>query len=114
MTAIQRTINRDEVLAKVRALLAKKCRCDSGLITEDTRLLQDLELDGDDAEEFIDTFSREFGVDMSSFCFEEYFGPEVSCRSMLSVLTMGIIVRNGEKQPLTVGHLVNAVTNCRW
>ena len=42
----------------------------------DTRLAEDVGMDGDDAGEFLDAFRDEFGVDMAGFDFDLYFGGE--------------------------------------
>ena len=48
------------------------------LLTYDTRLLHDLHLFGDTAEDVLEVLQREFNVDMSPFQFNKYFPAEFS------------------------------------
>jgi len=41
-------------------------------------LFHDLGVDGDDASDLLERFSKEFNVDISNFKFNDYFGSEVS------------------------------------
>jgi hypothetical protein len=52
-------------------------------IHADTRIWRDLGIDGDDAEEFMTKFAQEFGVDLSAFKFNRYFGPEAGFNPLL-------------------------------
>lgn len=46
-------------------------------ITKALRLEEDLYIYGDDAVEFLDTYSKRFDVDISEFSYSYYFTPEV-------------------------------------
>ncbi len=76
-------------------------------ITRDTTLVQDLKIDGDDSEEFLLAFSKEFSVDVSKLPLEEYFGDEGD------VILLEIIKffnkKKKKKKILTVGHLEKAI-----
>ncbi|GHU12339.1 hypothetical protein FACS1894185_6680 [Betaproteobacteria bacterium] len=48
------------------------------LLTNETRLLHDLDMWGDDILEFFEMLQEEFGVDFSSFQMEKYFPLEFS------------------------------------
>lgn len=73
---MQRPINfeSDGVFAFVRRELPTY----KGALTMDTRVGEDLRLIGDDADEFLDKFSKEFDVDFSEFTFNDYFPDEGS------------------------------------
>jgi len=43
----------------------------------ETRIGEDLGVDGDDAVELLEEYSKRFSVDISNFSFDDYFGPEV-------------------------------------
>jgi len=45
-------------------------------ISEEASLFHDLGVDGDDAQDFLNEFSRVFGVNMSKFHYSEFFGSE--------------------------------------
>ncbi len=62
--------------ASVIAYICDMSSCNAGAVTEDARLGADLGIDGDDAVDLIEGFSREFSVDVSSLNLSECFGPE--------------------------------------
>ena len=61
---------------RIRHLAAKQMGVNEEKLTADMRLGADLGMDGDDAYEFLQAFWTEFGVDMTDFPYDEYFGPE--------------------------------------
>lgn len=67
-------------------------------ITEDLSIENDLGISGDDAYEFIMTFSKKFQVDIKDFDYSEYFNSEPSWSGATS-----------KKKPLTVGMLNRAL-----
>ena len=69
-------MSEDTIEQVSRFVAATTERCPADLLPQ-TRLLHDLGLDADDAEEFLDAFAREFHVDMSGFPFQRYFGSEL-------------------------------------
>ncbi len=82
-------------------------------LSPETRLLHDLGLDADDAEEFLEAFAHEFSVDMNAFPFQRYFGNEVDAgirwctRKLLGDRGVG-------KAPLTLQQLVVAARAGKW
>ncbi|HUL21718.1 MAG TPA: DUF1493 family protein, partial [Thermodesulfobacteriota bacterium] len=87
-------------------------------LSEDTKLLQDLGMDGTDAVEFMEAFSEKFDVDMSEFEFKKHFGPEAPatlaslvryryCRLFGGDPTGGLI-------PITLRDLVSAAKVKKW
>ena len=67
----------DDVLyEKVRAYLAQHEGVNEVKLRPETRLIEDIGMDGTDAEEFMENFGREFDIDMSKFDFDIYFFPE--------------------------------------
>lgn len=76
----------------------------------DLRLFHDLGIDGEDALEFIEQYSKEFNVKTDNFNFIEYFGEEGSLSPVtfiLRLITTGRI--QDKKLPLTIRDLVNAI-----
>lgn len=65
-------------LDRVVRFVRRHLRNDLLSLDEDTELARDLGLDGEDAEEFLVAFQREFGVAIDDFPFDEYFGPEAT------------------------------------
>lgn len=72
-------------------------------LTMETSLEKDLHITGDDADEFIIAFSKEFNIDISDFDISKYFGSEGGFMGLFGWATPG-------KQPITLGDLYNAVT----
>lgn len=67
-------------------------------INENTRIEDDLGVTGEEAEDLISAFSSRFGVDISSFKFENFFYAEPS-----------VFINEDRKSLLTVGHLQKAI-----
>ncbi|WP_409998028.1 MULTISPECIES: DUF1493 family protein [unclassified Bradyrhizobium] len=79
-------------------------------LTEQTDIARDLGVDGDDAVEFLQRFQSEFGVDMSGFRFDQYFGGEgFSLIGFLRGLSSA-----ARKKPLTIKMLCDVVARGRW
>lgn len=77
-------------------------------ITMDTSLFYDLGVDGDDAREFINSYSREFGVSLNEFEFDSYFGPEQSSSVMRIFLSIFKREKLNDVKNLKVRDLVDA------
>ncbi|MDH5381448.1 MAG: DUF1493 family protein [Cyclobacteriaceae bacterium] len=73
-------------------------------LIRETALEQDLKITGDDSDEFILAFSKEFNVDISDFDIGKYFSDEGG----LSILHVLFGKKTG-KTPLTLGDLEKAV-----
>jgi hypothetical protein len=79
----------------------------------ETRLEEDLGMTGLDAAEFLESFAREFGVDLAGIEFHKHFGPE--CGPLL--FCPGWLREEMEDlglYPVTIGHLVNIAAAGRW
>jgi arsenate reductase len=50
--------------------------CNIKKLSLDTRIGEDIGVDGDDAIELLEEYSKRFSVDISCFPYNEYFGPE--------------------------------------
>ena len=57
-------------------ILSKKIVSEREKLTSSTKLSQDLGLEGGDADEFLQEFSKKFDVDFSGFNFKKYFVEE--------------------------------------
>ena len=67
---------REDMFKSVESFVLEFRPASKGPLSADTGLLDDLGMDGDDAVEFMEAFSKEFDVDMSEFEFNRHFGPE--------------------------------------
>ncbi len=88
-------------------------------LTLETHLREDLGMEGDDASEFLEDFSKRFGVDFSEFNFDRHFGPEVAFNPVL--LFIGFVFKRPSrlhpdlgKYPITVKHLILIAENKHW
>jgi len=69
---------------RVRELVSRQCGVAEAEITPETRLVEDLGIDGDDGTELLEAFADEFGVDMSGMAPLNYFDgvpPIWGCRA---------------------------------
>ena len=97
----------------MRGFLCEQWRVRPERLTPSTRLLHDLGIDGDDAEEILLDFIERFHVDFSSFHFTDYFGSEAGAGGRWLVRKF----RGGDAlhfAPLTVQDLLDAANRGRW
>jgi len=66
----------DDLTERVRQFVSDRTGARLDRVQLETRLRADLGVDGDDARELLDAFSREFDVDPSGLQFDEHFGSE--------------------------------------
>jgi hypothetical protein len=69
-------MSREVELSDLVMWIAARKRIPQTEISLTSRLRVDLGVDGDDARELIDEFSRRYCVDIESFPYSNYFGPE--------------------------------------
>ncbi|WP_207000191.1 DUF1493 family protein [Trinickia mobilis] len=83
-------------------------------LTPATRLEEDVQITGIDAIEFIDKWLTTFGIAVTEFPYNRYFGPESS--DLLGAL-LGIFAKRFRPSPLvpiTLGMLAEATRLGRW
>src|SRR5438270_11601598 len=66
----------NNVFLRLKEFVIKQSCVDDEEITSETRIQNDLGINGDDAVEFIIAFGKEFSVDVSNFLAADYFEPE--------------------------------------
>ena len=93
----------------VIAVVARKAGIATEQVSLNSRLVQDLYIDGDDAMDLILEISRSCLIDVSEFNASTYFKSEPSLLSLLPFLPSQKRNRLEQKRPLTVGELVEAV-----
>jgi acyl carrier protein len=109
---------------RVRGLVSGQSGVPTAEITLETRLVEDLGMDGDDGHEFLETFANEFGVDMTRMASLNYFSDEgaglpipslVPLLSCISPRFRGY-VRNAARgrRELTVRNLVASARAQHW
>jgi hypothetical protein len=76
-----------------------------------TRLFHDLHLYGEDADDMLGEFQKEFGVDFSEFEFSDYFPDETE---MPFGFFLFIFLSREKKNPITIDHLIDVAERQRW
>ena len=106
-----RGVNTD-LLEQVKVFVAEFASVHKGRISAETRVNDDLGVDGDDGEDFLNAFCDRFGVDPNLFPPDKYFGPEAGANPLSVLVCLTRRVTTGSwsgLSPLTVGDLVKAV-----
>lgn len=109
----------DNIVNQVKSFIAEQTGCNKEIITLTTTLGNDLGVDGDDADDFFDAFSRKFRVDLSSLQLDRHFGPEGFWpTTFLDFIWKNISPQESHKQsaliPITVIDLINTAQTGRW
>ena len=94
-----------ELLAELRAEPREN-------ITPDTRLREDLGLDGDDWDDVLAAIARRWPIDWTGFDFYDFFGEEPSWRSLY--LAVRDLITGRRLKTFTVGHLALVVQRGSW
>ena len=84
----------------VISVIARRSGRRADEISHDTRLLQDLKLDGDDAVDALLEISKNSSLNLDGFDVDKYFNPEPNILSILRP--------KKQKEELTVGQIISA------
>lgn len=104
----------DEHLAeRVVGFLCEFFAVRSDKLRAETRLEEDLGMTGLDASEFLESFAREFDVDLTGIEFHKHFGPECG-PTLLMPRELEEEMRDLGNYPVTIGHLVDLATTKHW
>jgi hypothetical protein len=106
----------------VKAFALQELWQPSCALNADTALAQDFGIAGLDGRDFMEAYSRHFGVDLEGFDWVEYFGPEgvsplwpVGALKYLWCRVRGLSARDLVRLPeLTLGHLVDCANAGKW
>lgn len=98
---------------KVFAILERRCGLGRDQISKESRLVQDLKLDGDDAIDTLLEVSKACSMDISSFDSSEYFRSELSLLSVFRKLIATRAPHQEAKKAITVGQLIEAARRGR-
>jgi Protein of unknown function (DUF1493) len=60
----------------LRTFISEQTGHNTEKILQESRINFDFKIDGDDADDFMQAYSKEFNVDLSEFDFEKYFNTE--------------------------------------
>lgn len=107
-------MNEEDVLTEnVCIFLSDYLRLARKSVSINSRLLQDLGVDGDDAADVLAAFSKKFNVDLSGLELSRHFGPEASFNPLT---WLGQLLTRGRSKPITitVKDLVISARRGRW
>ena len=98
----------DEILDKIKKFIVANRWEYKFPLTRETQLQRDLRIWGDDADEILIGFSKQFNVDVSQFPIGDYFEDE-GCDSLSSIVRLFSKRSKVPKKVLTIRDLEKAV-----
>ncbi len=101
-----------DYLRMVMSLIASLNGIDPKLIRPETRLVEDLNIDREAAQNLLRHFTARFNVDMSAFRYGRHFRDVTFFQGIKSRLEVGFPIFS--RVPLTVGELATAARSGRW
>lgn len=105
----------EEIFASVKAFTLEQARVSEKKLHADARLEENLGIDGDDADEFMEAFAEKFDVDMTNFKVYDYFDPE---GPFVIFYELYLWLFKGQKpkklKQITLRDLVKAVEAKKW
>ena len=106
----------DDVEPQVREIVAKSAGRQPGEISLDSQLREDLNLDGDDAEELLVQLRDRFNIDFSGINFRRHFAGETSVWWFGFIEWIERLVGQPKQRfiPITVQDLVEAAAKSSW
>lgn len=114
----------DELYEEIAALAVRASGVKRDKLTRNSRLLADLDIDGDDAGKFMAAFANDFDVEMEGCFWLRYFDDEGWDMLTPAMVLVGRIVSPGFKQSwdrardaereITLGHLVAVAEAKHW
>ncbi len=102
------------VYEKVRAILVTAMGVDSAIVTPDAKLMHDLRLFGDDADDFLGRLQAEFSTDFSSLEFSRYFYEESNTLNLMLFCGWYRRRKLALKPPISVSHLCHVIEKGSW
>ncbi len=94
----------DMLFVKIKDYLVKEQGSFKVVLKRETTLEGDLKITGQDAYDFIESFSKEFNVDIKDLNWSKYFAGEG-----ITAALIGLFGFDSKENPLTLGDLEKAV-----
>ena len=104
----------DDIYARIKGLVVDHTRVREAVLTPQSRLFQDLGMDGYDAEEFLTAYATEFGVDMAGFRFDDHFGPEAAFNPLVYLWWALFNRKKLQPTPIALADLARSARDKRW
>ena len=99
---------------ELRQLIVRELGVPPDQIHADSSLFHDLNADGLDGADFMEAYSRRFGVDMSEFDFTKHFGPELPFFPPLYIYRRLFAPARLRVTPIRFAHLVACAQTGNW
>ena len=99
---------------KIKIFVSQKCAVSIQELSPQTQLTKDMGLDGDDAVDFMEAFSKEFDVDLSEFEFSKHFGPEAGFNPFVYLYYLLSAKFKPQYIPITLYDLQEAINKKKW
>ena len=106
-----------KLFSEVAVFVANYAYTSEGRLSAETSVNCDLGMDGDDGIEFMKAFSERFGVDLTAFPCDDYFGPEASANPIsiiIGTIRWWVIGRSSTVSPLTLRRLAEVAEKRSW
>lgn len=105
----------DALATRVIECVARSAGLSAELMRQNRNFEVNFDVDGDDGDELMMAYGKEFGVDLSNFTFSDYFGAEgvVDPISLVLALFERPNARSARRK-LTIGNLVESARKGRW
>lgn len=110
-------MNDEQLLKDVIAFVAEYWNEPESRLMAETSVNDDLGMDGDDGDEFMQAFSARFAVDLSAFPHDKYFGPEASATPLSFIAAIILRLTTGrwtKLSPLKLRQLAEAAKRGSW
>lgn len=114
----------DSTFMSIKEFVKKELSLRSSIgLSSETRLVEDLRVDGDDALELIEKFAERYQVDLSGFDSRQYFEEEGMHWLTVPALLLRLIIwpfrhylfqQTASLSPLTLGMLTEIAQRKRW
>ncbi|MBM3116141.1 acyl carrier protein [Jeongeupia naejangsanensis] len=108
-----------QIETDVKAFIATFTGCTRESVQPESTLFGDLGIDGDDAVEFFESFSKKFEIDITGFNFQHHFGTEGS-GALAAFNWIKMLFRTGSPEDkacieaITIENLVLAAERKTW
>ncbi len=105
----------EDGLLEVKNFVSQQTGISISNLNRNSSLSEDLGIEGDDANDFMQAFSKTFDVELTNFVFDKYFYPE-GAFNPISYLIYRKLFRRPKLQhiPITLSRLVEAVLKRKW
>lgn len=103
--------NETNIMEDIKQFIFEKTQINCNKLSPESKILEDVGLDGDEAYKFLNDFSEKFDTDLSGLNFDSYFNSEGF--DIISFLK-SLVKKSSRLQPITLKDLEIAVLKKKW